>query len=342
MNLIYRKDNNPDFNILWKKYVDENKLDFHYSLDVVNYTFSYISDLVSDESFIILQDGKCAGICICPIEKKDVLNCISINGGYVPSPLFLNEKVKKKIYNIIDEMVGKYNIDRVTFFHTSFNEVEFNNLLEFGFIDTSTTTCNVSLLNTSEILWRNLRKSYKSLINSLIKDDKISIIYSNEKNLLDLHDQYVQFHKQHMRNAGKEPKSDNIYNGHLNLLKNGLASIIAVKFKDEIIVTNYFFHNSNSLSYASSAYNTSEEFSSLALVHYLLWNAILYFKNKGYKYINFGQPCGYNQINGLDDYLDDKQISISSFKRGMGAEMKTLYRGIKLSSGKIEQYRIDI
>ena len=88
-------------------------------------------------------------------------------------------------------------------------------------------------------------------------------------------------------------------------------------------------HDQKNVTYASNSYNTDKKFKNLHLNHYLLWKATLYFKNLGFQIFNFGQPCGYNRINAFDDYLDDKQIDISLFKRGMGSELYTLHQGIK-------------
>ena len=342
MNLVYRKDGLAEFDSLWNEFLKENKVDFHYELDYLDYTFTYLSEMINDESFLILQNGKCMGICICPIEKLENTNNISISNGYIPAPLYAYDKVKKKIYSKIEELISEYSVKKVLYYYTPYMYKEYNELLEFGFVDTSTTTCNVDLTVDKDTLWRGLRKSYKSLINALIKNEDYSLVYSNSENKISLHKKYTNFHKQHMINAGIEPKNEIVYNKQLDLLNNNLASVIAIKYKDEIIVTNYFFHNECSIAYASSAYDTREEFSSLALVHYLLWNAILHYKNKGYTYINFGQPCGYNQINGLGDYLDDKQVNISSFKRGMGAKMKTLYRGLKQDEKELQKFKMDI
>jgi hypothetical protein len=61
----------------------------------------------------------------------------------------------------------------------------------------------------------------------------------------------------------------------------------------------------------------------------MLWTAIEHYHSKKYQSLELSQPCGYNEINGFLDYLDKKQKNISSFKRGMGANMTSFYRGIK-------------
>ena len=49
----------------------------------------------------------------------------------------------------------------------------------------------------------------------------------------------------------------------------------------------------------------------------------------GFKHMEYSQPAGYNLVDGFLDYLDEKQINIAHFKRGMGTKMVPLFRGVK-------------
>jgi hypothetical protein len=132
-----------------------------------------------------------------------------------------------------------------------------------------------------------------------------------------------------MKNAGKALKSELIYTKQLNLAQQNLATIIAVNFQDRPIIVNYFFHDTANVVYASNAYDTDESFKNLPLNHYLLWHSTLYFKQLGFKLFGFGQPCGLNTVNGFTDYTDNKELSISHFKMGMGTQMISHMQGIK-------------
>jgi len=102
-----------------------------------------------------------------------------------------------------------------------------------------------------------------------------------------------------------------------------------LKYKDKFIGMQYFFHYQKTVVYASGADDPEYTKKGFNIYHPILWSAQKYFKEQGYEYLDYSQPCGYSKIQGLDDYYDDKQLNISYFKRGMGSEMKTLYRGIK-------------
>lgn len=335
MNFVFKNSNEELFTKYWQEYINIHDSSYEYSLKVLDYYLAYSNYLHSDQSFIVLQNNQCVGICFLPIERVNNVLSVSISDGYVIAPLSITTKIEKEIFTKINDICKTQDILQIKFSLTPFVSYEFNTLLSHAFIDTSTTTCLINLGFSKEQLWTNIRKSYKSLINNLIKDQEYNIYFSNESNSLSLHDTYVSFHKEHMRKAGKKIKDDTIYNMQYSLLLNGLATIIALKYKERIVYCNYFFYDTKNVTYASSAYDLDEKFQSLPLNHYLIWESILYFKNLNYTTFNFGMPCGFNHINGFDDYLDNKQIDISSFKRGMGAQTKLQFRAIKFFNDQL-------
>lgn len=328
MNVIFKKGTGQLFEQYWNSYILANKLDFQYSLQVLNFNLQHSKRMLNDKSFVVERNGKCIGVCFLPIERNNAIS-VSINGGYVVMPSAETKKIEKYIFKKIGEVCLEEGVEEIKYSFSQFTKNKFNTLNRYNFIDVSTNTCDIYLNESEELLWRNLNKSYKSLINSLDKSEKFEILVSNQDNYIELNNKYVEFHKEHMKQAGKKTRSDDIYNKQVQLITSGLASIIAVSYKGKIIIVNYYFHNHSFVNYSGSSFDMSEDFQSYPLNHFLLWKSIIHFKRLGYSELNFGQPCNYNGFNGLDDYLDDKQINISLFKRGMGAQMRTLYRGIK-------------
>lgn len=329
MNIIFKDQDSYTFERLWNSYIKRYNVNFQYSLVMTTYYLSYANNLYTDKSFVAEVNNQCVGICFLPIESTESGLCISILNGYIIAPLANSAKYEKNIFEYIDKLCTDLNIQMVKFKLPIFENLNFNRLRLYGFFDTTDTTCITNLHNTQENLWTNLRKSYKSLINSLTKSSEYSIVYANESNLYKLHKHYVTFHKIHMKNAGKKPKDDSIYSKQLALAQKNLATIIAVNYKNHPININYFFHDSSNVVYASNAYDTNAFFKKLPLNHYLLWHSMLYFKRLDFKIFAFGEPCSLMTINGFLNYADDKELSISHFKRGMGAQMISHMQGIK-------------
>lgn len=329
MNFIFKHQEASTFESLWNEYLTSHNIDFQYSLSIIEYYLAYSNNLYEDKSFVLEINNECVGICFLPIESTKDGFSISIANGYIMAPLANSAKCEQIIFDYIDDICANLNIGMIKFKMSIFENSNFNKLRLYGFFDTTNTTCAIDLSNTQEHLWMNLRKRYKSLINSLTKNNEYSIVYSNESTLNELHEHYVTFHKIHMKNAGKALKSDLIYTKQLNLAQQNLATIIAVNFQNRPIIINYFFHDTTNVVYASNAYDTHESFTNLPLNHYLLWHSTLYFKQLDFKIFGFGQPCSLNSINNFTDYADEKELSISHFKRGMGTKMLSHMQGIK-------------
>lgn len=347
MNLVFKEQNKEYFEELWNKFLAHHHVDFQYSFPIIEYYLTTSSNLVADKSFVLELNHECVGICLLPIENLNGSLSISVSGGYVMAPLANSPKNEQFIYSHIDTLSIEMKLSLIKFKLSLFQNTSFNRLRLYGFFDTTNTTCAIDLEETQEHLWTNLRKSYKALINSLTKNSEYSLLYSDNSNFKDLHQRYVDFHKIHMINAGKEPKFDAIYDKQLNLIKKNLATIIAVQYKNTTVMTDYFFHDTSNVVYASSAYDTNDFFQNLPLNHYLLWQAMIYFKNLGFKTLGFGQPCNLNKIDGFTDFADDKELNISHFKRGMGTHMASHMQGIKFFNKQsllqlIEEVKIEI
>jgi len=347
MNIIFKEQNKDYFERLWNKFLVQHSIDFQYSLPMIEYYLICCPNLLVDKSFIVELNNECLGICFLPIEDSNGSLSISIASGYVMAPMASSAKSEQLMFNHIDEICGDLNLSSIKFKLSIFENSRFNRLRLYGFFDTTNTTCIINLEDKQESLWTNLRKSYKALINSLIKNSEYTVLYSDNANFKDLHQQYVAFHKIHMKNAGKIPKSDEIYDRQLNLIEHNLATIIAIQHNNATIMTNYFFHDNVNVIYASSAYDTDEFFQNLPINHYLLWQAMVYFKALDFKTLGFGQPCNIAKVSGFNDYADDKELSISHFKRGMGTQVTSHTQGIKFFDKQpllqlIEQFKTEI
>lgn len=343
MQIIYKKVNIDYFNKYWENYLSDSLASYKYLLLNLDYFLLYSNNLIADESFVIIENKKCVGICFLPIEKINGICSISISGGYVFSPLSTSKRVEKNIFIEIDNIVSKLNIQKILFaldpLILEYKE-KFNSLLKYNYIDTSTTNCLVDLRISEKELWRNLQKSYKSLINKVLKSNsfEIVIIDSSKADYI-IHENY---RKLHYRCSGRATRSKETFDKQFEMLENDYASLIGLKYNGEYIGFNYFFHFKKTVIYASGSDEPEYENSKIPIYHTLLWNAILYYKKRNFHFIEFSQPCGYSKIQGLNDYLDEKQLNISHFKRGMGAKMVPSFRAIKYMNTDLFEQDIEL
>jgi len=330
MEFIYKNNNKKLFLLKWNEYIKNNLVSYKYLLLNLEYFLLYSNHLLSDESFIVVENNECVGIAFVPIEKNNDIITISLANGYVFVPLAKNKRIEKKIFEELNAISNKYKIQKILFaldpLIIEYQE-KFNILLEYGFVDTSTSDCLIRLDYSKEKLWANLRKSYKSLINNIFKSDKFEILIYNYNNAdYAIHENYRVLHEQC---SGGVTRVKGTFDKQFEMLENNYATLIGLKYNDKFIGFNYFFHYDRTVIYASGADDPQYEKSKIPIYHAILWSAIVYFKEKKFEFIEFSQPCGYNKLNGFNDYLDEKQINISHFKRGMGTRMITAFRGVK-------------
>lgn len=330
MEIIYKDINENIFFNRWKEFLNNNLVSYKYLLLNLEYFLLYSKYLIEDKSFVAIENNRCVGICFLPIEKIESIRSISISDGYVFAPLSTEKRIEKKIYEEIYKVCKEQDIKKINFALDPLifeYKDKFNILSEYNFIDSSTTDCLIDLKVEENILWRNLRKSYKSLINSNLRNEEFEIQIIDKNNSdYELNELYRELHT---KCAGGATRVKETFDKQFEMLENDFASLIGLKYNNKYIGFNYFFHFQKTVIYASGADDPEYENSKIPIYHVILWSAIMYYKQRGFEFIEFSQPCGFNNINGFNDYLTDKQINISHFKRGMGTKMTPAFRGIK-------------
>ena len=343
MEIIYINDNKEEFLKRWKEYIDNNIVYSRYIPLYIEYILLYAKHLINNKSFIVIENNSCVGICFLPIEQYENKISVSVSGGYVISPLSTSKRIEKVIFKEIAEISKELNIQKVNFYLSPMileYKNKFNYLLEYNFIDTSTTNCLIDLKLEQNNLWKNLRKSYKALINSVLKNNEYEILIINNKtpNSNEIHGEYKILHEK----CAGVTRGTETFDKQFEMLQRGFASIIGLKYKDKFIGISYFLHFKNTVVYMSGTDDPKYENSKIPIYHVILWSAILYFKENNFDYFELSRPCGYNKINGFEDYLDEKQINISHFKRGMGTKMVPVFRGVKYYDNNLLIEDIDI
>jgi len=327
MNIIYKK-NTLYFNDIWQKYLDNNYHSFSNTLNNIKYIYSY-THFIDDISFIVIKNNIPLGIAFIPIENNNGIKSITISNGYVPMPLAVNNKTEKFIFKTIETIVKENNIKLIKFqqdiSQTIINNIQFNSLKKYNFLETNTLNGYIDLTVDKSQLWANLTKSFKSLINKYIKNNKYSFYIMNQSNYN--YKIIKEFYALHCEVAHKNARGIELYNENYNLIKNNKGTLFCVYDNTKLIHCSMFINNIYDVSYSSSV--TKKGLEREYLSHIILWNANIYFKEKGFRYIQYSQPYQYDLFTGIDDISSSKELNISSFKRNMGSIPITQYRGIK-------------
>lgn len=242
-DIIRFKNDKDKFYEKWNEYLKQN---FHSPKFLLNYIEILkipSKFLVYDESFVVIENNKCVGICFLPIENINAVFSVSLLGNFTLQPLANCDRIYDIIFNEIFNISKALNLQKIMFYLDplimEFMD-KFNWLLKYGFIDTSTSNCLAFIDTNRANLWANLRRRYKTLINNVLKDDKFEFFVLNQTNQnYKIHEIYRSIHA---KAAGKETRPKASFDKQFELLKDGFATIIALKwgggiYRDELFYT---------------------------------------------------------------------------------------------------------
>jgi hypothetical protein len=286
---------------------------------------------VNDLSFAVIENGNVLAICPLYVTCHGTYNQFSDDGGYLRSPLVsfgLSEKKRGKVYDYIfttiDALAITNKVAKSMFMFDPQPDYKYYNLFsKYNYINTSLLTQIIDLSKTEEELRRDLRKSYKSLINKGLNTYSFYIMTKDNADY-NIHEQY---RKTHIKAAGRETRPKESFDYQFDQLIAKQATLIGVLCETNFVQFNYFNHYNSYVYYASAADDPDFSVASEVPVgHAIIQYAIKYFKENNYNYLELGWQYYGNQ---LFDYPSEKEKQISYFKRGFGGSPYPLYRGIK-------------
>jgi len=270
-------------------------------------------------------------------EDKEIKE-FSFGRDPLPSPALQNgldeknrHKIHKFIFDYIDGLARDHGALRVTCrlspLAPSFADSEnprSNYLTKYSFIDVSSGTRMIDLRKSDEVLWNELRRDHRRRISKVKEYLEISI-YTQENITREIFDEYRLMHK---KAAGRITRPLITFEKMYQWIRDGSAILVASKDKAKDKNVGFEYHSiyKNNV-YSFSAAN-DPDYSTFPVRHLIEWKAMLWMKEAGCKYYEIGPeyyPSFYN-------FPSDKEMNISSFKRGFGGFTMPLFVGEKYYS----------
>lgn len=296
MKFISKKDNPQQFLQYWQQFLEKHRVTFRYLPIFMQYMLAYAASELNDQSFVTIENNQCEGICFLPIKTHSDVVSVSLAGGYSIAPLCSNERIEKKVFEKIELLAKELRVQCIKFYIDPLileYQNKYNYLQKYNFVESSTSDCLIDLKLNQEELWRNLRKSYKPLINGILKNQDFKIVLMDSQNAsYSLHEQYRQLHR---KAAGRITRSKETFDKQFAMLQNDQASLLGLQYKDVFIGFNYFLHFQKTVVYASGADDPEYENNNFAVYHAILWSAILYYKQRQFEYIRRRTDSSYWQ-----------------------------------------------
>jgi len=160
----------------------------------------------------------------------------------------------------------------------------------------------------------NIRKSYKSLINSGLRELGPQIFCSSNITL----EKMMEFRKLHILEAGRETRSEASWRCQLEMIQKNEAFAVFGYLAGELLTAGLFLVSNNNCVYAASA-SRRDKFDK-PMFHASMWTAILYAKEIGCHWFEVGEQLYENHF--ADKQPTAKELGISTFKAGFGGETR--------------------
>ena len=330
------------FESLWNEFCSANKAPVSYSFKWLDFCKKILREnFIKDLSFLVAEGGKALSIVPLIMEKGSFGKQFSVRNGYLlRAPVFasgianrLKKKIEKTIFMQIEELAEK---EDVCLHRTLIDPLciiddnrHYNYLLKFNYLNTSILTSIIDLQIPRDILWANLRKSYKPLINGEMK--KYETVILDSGNISE--ESFSEFKELYRLASGRHVYNDSEWSVLYGMIKADEGMLILAKLDKKAIGGCYFNHLYGKAYYSFSANHPQCE-KKYFIGHLVIWRAVEYYMEKNFKFLELGWQFYRGQL--LEEPTD-KEVDITSFKNGFGGFSFPLYRGIRFFNNEVRK-----
>jgi FemAB family protein len=277
------------------------------------------SDQVIEISLILYSDRKVCGVWPLFVDLNNKESIKSINdqfGGIVIPPLFVDNFPKKSARRIIkgcmrflDRLARRIECEvwRTSELSGSGHVSQWHQIAMENNADLDRVNYELYVDLTLSIgdLRKSIRKSYKPLVSSGLKDWDVTVLdHYCEKT-------WNRFRELHKSVSGRVTRPIETWNMQHNAIESGDAFLVYVSGRDgEMVGGGLFDMSGNEANYSVATYKKS--LSDQPLGHLVQYHALLTLKDKGRSRYYIGSRFYREDLPGVTE----KQVNISSFKAG--------------------------
>ena len=179
--------------------------------------------------------------------------------------------------------------------------------------------CMIDLAKTEQDLKKEIRKSFKSLINW--GQSNLEFMLINHDNLSDqAYEEFMKFRELHFVCAGKRTRSRETWDIQYKCIEEGTIFAILGYWNGQMVTGGLFNISDNYVYYANSA--SARDLFDKPMFHSVMWKAIRYSKDIGASLFDVGE-INFNCQSRLLQ-ISDKELGISKFKSGFGGQIKPI------------------
>jgi len=173
------------------------------------------------------------------------------------------------------------------------------------------------------VYFRNIRKSYKSLISWGRRELEIKVI---DKNNLSRED-FLGFKAFHLKISGRQTRTDESWDLQYKIIEDGLGELLLAYYNGELVAGSLFIDQYDLSLYFTGVYERS--LFQFGLSHYLLYYGIVRAAERG---LTKGFSLGLFET----DITDQKWYNIQFFKKGFAARFTPTLLWTKKTAAKAQ------
>jgi len=292
----------------------------------MDYTKEFAGDkFVKNSSFFIFDNSKILAICPAIIEKNggSSEHHFSYSSGPIPFPALHNQLAKSERMKVLKLYVEKLNsisenenvsyigvkVPSLSLKYLTHSRQYSNPILRFGFVDLPYHTQVISLDQTVDQLWSDIRKGHKADIRRGENKCKINIWGQNSITS----EKFMEYQLLHQKDAGRVTRSQKTFDLMFSWIKNGNSILVEAEYDGRGISYALLILFQQGAYYGSSC--KDPDYFDIPASHLVQWNSICWLKENNFKWYDIGIQQFAPQ---WFDLATPKDISISFFKRGFG------------------------
>lgn len=177
--------------------------------------------------------------------------------------------------------------------------------------------CLIDLEKTEQDLKKEIRKSYRSLINWGQKNLEFSLL--NRDNFCDnTYNEFMKFRELHFSCAGRRTRSLETWDMQYKCIEEGTIFAVFGYWDGQMVTGGLFNISDDYVYYANSASN--RDLFDKPMFHSVMWKAIQYSKAYGATLFDVGEI--YFGCKSVSSEKSEKELAISKFKSGFGGQIK--------------------
>jgi len=288
-------------------------------------------------SFMVMDDT--GVLAVCPLLLEKVVQpdgtdyyefYTSGSGGPGIAPALRNdlnedrhEKILKVMFERVDALAKEYGVVKAGFRTTPLSNrgCVYNELMKYGYLDSSLNTRLIDLSSTLERLWSAFRKGHKY---DTKRGEKTYQIHIYDQTNADK-DAFEQYRLLHHKTAGRITRPIETFEMMYRWMLAGEAMLCGVSRDGQFAGFSYILLYKGAAFYASASDDPDFE-TDIPISHVIQWKIINWLKENGFKTYEIGTQQFGPQLHDLPSPKDQ---SISFFKRGFGGRTLPVFRGFK-------------